>query len=329
LTVIPFLASPMGKGVVSDRHRLCVGAARSQALKKADLVMIFGVRLNWMFQFGRGLDPKAKIIQVDISPEAFHDNKDADVTLVGDISLILSQLLGELQSSSSKPSISTFVSDLQHICAENGKALEKSKSNKTLPMSHYTAIAEVQRSLEKAFPGGDYVLISEGARTMDVTRQLVHSQLPRRRLDAGTLGVMGVGLGYAIAAQLYYPSKRVIAILGDSAAGFSAMDIETAVRNKLPIIIVIINNSGIYHGMDKLADVTKIPSFALTPGTHYDALANMTPNQAQGWTVKDPNQINSAMQKALNGSQLSIINVLIDPRPAAEGLYWLSKDSKL
>jgi 2-hydroxyacyl-CoA lyase 1 len=192
-------------------------------------------------------------------------------------------------------------------------------------MNHQQALNTVEEVLSKQF-SGDYFLVSEGARTMDVTRMLVSSHLPRRRLDAGTLGVMGIGLGYALAGQLTHPDKKVVAIMGDSAFGFSAMEIETAARCKLPLIIIIINNNGIYHGLDDIKSVPsdKLPSFTLMPETRYDLLANSV--YGQGFLVKDSTQLQSALQKCFNFDGVSIVNVMIDHRPASEGLYWLTRE---
>lgn len=118
------------------------------------------------------------------------------------------------------------------------------------PLNYYA----VFHHLNKLLPS-DCVIVSEGANTMDIGRAMLLNTLPRHRLDAGTFGTMGVGLGFAIAAamwcKMYAPNKKVICVEGDSAFGFSGMEIETMFRYKLPIVIVIVNNNGIYSGFDK------------------------------------------------------------------------------
>ncbi|KAJ9068681.1 hypothetical protein DSO57_1026301 [Entomophthora muscae] len=331
LTGAPFLPSPMAKGMISDLHPLCAGASRSQALQHADVVLVLGARLNWMFQFGRRFNVNAKLLVADIEPEEINQNRAAEVALVGDLKSTLKQLI-QMLSLRKKEIINPtpFVNMLTDASKRNAERTRLQIQQSGSPMNHYMAISTIQDRLNASLPSGDYVLVSEGARTMDVTRVLVPSQLPRRRLDAGTLGAMGVGMGYAIAAQLAYPSKRVVAIFGDSAFGFSAMDVETAIRYKLPLIIIVINNGGIYHGLDDLStlDPSKYPSFALSPNTNYELLSKIAPGSTSGYSVRSPAELNTALEKALrHEASLSIINVHIDHRPASQGLYWMDSSS--
>ncbi|KAI0218856.1 hypothetical protein L0F63_003550 [Massospora cicadina] len=295
LTGAPFLPSPMAKGT---------------ALQNADVVLVLGARLNWMFQFGRRFNEQVKLIVADIEPEEIGQNRPADVALVGDLALTLGQLIQAIRPR--KPRMASYAPFRpSHEPPPGHRA--KSRTALTLPSR----------------ARGDYVLVSEGARTMDVTRVLVSSQLPRHRLDAGTLGAMGVGMG-AIAAQLAYPNRRVVGVFGDSAFGFSAMDVETAIRYKFPLVLIIINNGGIYHGLKELAPLepTNSPSFALSPNTRYELLAKVAPGSTNGWGVRSPEELEAALKKALErGSGLSIINVHIDHRPASEGLYWMDNSA--
>lgn len=327
LTGAPFLPSPMAKGTVSDLHPLCAGTCRSQAMQSADVIVVLGARLNWMFRFGHRFDARAKLIVADIEPEQIHQNRSAEVALAGDLALTLDLLVQAIRPRKKEMTDPTpFVRMLNEASRKNQERTRAQLQPSDGLMNHHLAISKVQASLETAFPNGDYVLVSEGARTMDVTRVLVPSQLPRRRLDAGTLGVMGVGMGYAIAAQLAYPDRRVVGVFGDSAFGFSAMDLETAIRYKLPLIIVIINNGGIYHGLKELdpLEPRQYPSFALSPNAHYELMAHLAPSLADGCSVNSPETLETALRKAVaKGSGLSVINVHVDPRPASEGLYWM------
>ncbi|PVD30148.1 hypothetical protein C0Q70_09410 [Pomacea canaliculata] len=200
-TRLPFLPTPMGKGVVPDNHPLCVAAARSKALQEADLVLLLGARLNWILHFGAPprFRPDVKIIQVDICAEEIGNNVYPVVPLLGDISAVVQQAMS---------------------------------ADHSVPLNYYAAFSEIQKVLPK-----DCMIVNEGSNTMDIGRTMMPNILPRHRLDAGTFGTMGVGIGFAVAAAIwcrdYAPGKRVVCVEGDSAFGFSGMEIETLTRNDL------------------------------------------------------------------------------------------------
>ncbi|CAG8600733.1 4348_t:CDS:10 [Ambispora gerdemannii] len=313
---IPFLPTPMGKGVVPDSHILGVAAARSQALAGTDLILLFGARLNWILHFG--LPPKynknVKVIQVDIYPEEHHNNRRADVSLLGHLPLIVSQLQSALPPSYKYPSSSPYLVELRQKIEANIIATEKKFKDDELPMSYHRAFWEIKKRL----PAKDVVFVSEGANTMDIARSIFDVQEPRCRIDAGTFATMGVGMGFAIAAQVHYPNKRVVAIEGDSAFGFSAMEIETAIRAKLPLLIIIINNNGIYKGLDT-TDYTaipenRLPSTALLPDVRYELIAESC--GGVGFLVKTPEELGYAIDAALAkdlAGKCVVVNVLIKP----------------
>ncbi|CAG8613550.1 7987_t:CDS:2, partial [Ambispora leptoticha] len=315
-TGIPFLPTPMGKGIVPDSHSLGVAAARSQALADADLVLLFGARLNWILHFG--LPPKfnknVKLIQIDIYPEEHHNNRRADVSLLGHLPLIVSQLQSALPSSYKYPSSSPYLTGLRRKIKENITATEKKFKDDGLPMNYHRAFWEIKKRL----PTKDVVFVSEGANTMDIARTIFDVEEPRCRIDAGTFATMGVGMGFAIAAQIHYPNKRVVAIVGDSAFGFSAMEIETAIRAKLPLLIIIINNNGIYQGLGTIeytaTPENQLPSTALLPDVRYELIAEAC--GGVGFLVKTPDELGQAIDAAFKkdlAGKCVVVNVLIRP----------------
>lgn len=144
----------------------------------------------------------------------------------------------------------TWWQELNEKCEANRKTVDEMGRDLLPPLSYYAVFKHVQEIIPN-----DSIIVSEGANTMDIGRTILNNSLPRHRLDAGTFGTMGVGPGFAIAAALYCrdncPNKKVICVEGDSAFGFSAMEIETMYRYKLPIVIIVVNNGGIYSGLDK------------------------------------------------------------------------------
>ncbi|KAJ2834650.1 hypothetical protein GGI24_000308 [Coemansia furcata] len=306
----PFLPTPMGKGVVPDDHPRNASSARSAALAGADVIVLLGARVNWLLHFGRRFAPTAKLIQIDVCPEEMGVNVPVAVGLVGHLPLVVQQLTDALAGPFvADPEGSEFVRGLAAQGRKNAERQNERYLSDELPMSYYRAFAEIKRRLPE-----DVVLVSEGANTMDIARTVFDFQLPRRRLDCATFANMGVGMGYAIAAQSFYVGSRVVAVVGDSAFGFSAMELETAVRARLPLVVVVINNSGIYFGLDQeqyeeRRDV--LPSTALTPEVRYELIAEAV--GAKGYLVRTPEELGGAMDAALKSDGLSLINCLIKP----------------
>ncbi|KAF4799253.1 2-hydroxyacyl-CoA lyase 1 [Turdus rufiventris] len=238
---LPFLPTPMAKGIGPDNHPSCVAAARSTALQHADVIILLGARLNWILHFG--LPPRyrqdVKVIQIDICAEELGNNVRPAATLLGDINAVTEQSLW---------------------------------------------------------------------------------------LDAGTFGTMGVGLGFAIAAAMVArdrtPGRRVVCIEGDSAFGFSGMEVETICRYNLPIVIIVVNNNGIYTGLDansweemlKFGDpATCVPPVSLLPNAHYEKI--MSAFGGKGYFVKTPEELQNALKASLTDKQTpSLINVMINPQ---------------
>ncbi|XP_034834568.1 2-hydroxyacyl-CoA lyase 1 [Maniola hyperantus] len=339
-TKVPFLPTPMGKGVVPDESQYCVSTARTQALLKADVILLLGARLNWMLHFGQAprYAPGAKIIQVDISPEEFHNSVKSEVAVHSDIKPFVEALTLKLRDRKfSLPPTSDWWQGLREKQKKNTQFVEGQASSKSLPLNYYAVFKAVQANIPK-----DSIIVSEGANTMDIGRGMLLNNKPRHRLDAGTFGTMGVGPGFAVAAAMwcrdYAPEKRVICVEGDSAFGFSGMEIETMFRYKLPVIVVIVNNNGIYGGFDRdvmqdlqasgdLAQCT--PPTALSTEVRYEKMMEMF--GASGHLCRTVPEIEAALKDAVSVTDRpSIINILIDPQASRkpQAFNWLT-ESKL
>ncbi|KAI9289483.1 thiamine pyrophosphate enzyme, N-terminal TPP binding domain-containing protein [Umbelopsis sp. AD052] len=325
---IPFLPTPMAKGLLSDTHPLCTSAARSTALKQADVVLLVGARLNWILHFGHSprWSNNVKFIQIDIEPEEMNSNGAVTIPLVGHIPSVLDQL--SQASLPRLPDSNAFLKTIKstvHANVQKGAAKAKQGDDNAV-MNYHSAFDEIKRQL----PSKDVVFVSEGANTMDIARSVFDVHEPRCRLDAATFATMGVGMGFAIAAQVYYPEKRIVSIVGDSAFGFSAMELETAARAKLPLLILVINNNGIYHGLDnndyqESRSNNTLPSTALSPDTRYDLIAEAC--GGRGWLAKNRKELRVAMAEALATKDTTcLINVVIAPggrtKLVSEGGLW-------
>ncbi|XP_013148197.1 PREDICTED: 2-hydroxyacyl-CoA lyase 1 isoform X2 [Papilio polytes] len=340
-TKIPFLPTPMGKGVVSDDSPWCVSAARTQALLQADVVLLLGARLNWMLHFGQPprYAPGVKVIQVDISAEELNNSIKSEIAVHSDIKPFAEALTQKLSEKkfSLQPAGNKWWQTLQDKQKKNTEFVEAQANDKSVPLNYYAVFKCVQANIPK-----DAVIVSEGANTMDIGRGVLLNTLPRHRLDAGTFGTMGVGPGFAVAAAMWCrdhaPGKRVVCVEGDSAFGFSGMEIETMFRYKLPVIIIIVNNNGIYSGFDKdtmqefqsYGDVSQsTPPTALTPEVHYEKMMEMFGES--GHLCRTVEDIEAAVKKALSVTDKpSIINILINPQSnrKPQTFNWLT-ESKL
>lgn len=278
-TDIPFLPTPMGKGVLPDSHPLNVSSARSAALKNADVVLLLGARLNWILHFGD--DSKwsadATFIQVDSSAEEIgHNNhSNQEQGLLGDIKIVTAQLIAALQGWKYDLSLPYMATSIRQSREKNEKNAAKAAERQSNPMNYHQVFNIIKHTLQTLSPTeeGHLVYVSEGANTMDISRSIFPVEHPRRRLDAGTHATMGVGLGYAIAAHCAYnlsdseqlpeeagsgettttisttrKKRKIICLEGDSAFGFSMAEVETMSRYRMDILIFVLNNSGIYHG---------------------------------------------------------------------------------
>ncbi|XP_068617555.1 2-hydroxyacyl-CoA lyase 1 isoform X2 [Battus philenor] len=340
-TKIPFLPTPMGKGVVPDESPLCVSSARTQALLKADVILLLGARLNWMLHFGQPprYAPDVKVIQVDICPEELNNSIKSEVAVHSDIKPFAEALAQKLveKKFSLQPTSNNWWKTLQEKQMKNAEFVEAQANDKSVPLNYYSVFKTVQANIPK-----DSIIVSEGANTMDIGRGLLLNNEPRHRLDAGTFGTMGVGPGFAIAAAMWCrdhaPNKRVVCVEGDSAFGFSGMEIETMVRYKLPVIIIIVNNNGIYSGFDKdtlkeiqsYGDIAQsTPPTALSSEVRYEKMMEMFGET--GYLCRTVEEIESAIQKAVKiVDKPTIINILINPQSnrKPQTFNWLT-ESKL
>ena len=322
-TRMPFLPSPMGKGVVPDGHPLSVAAARSYALQNADLVFTIGARLNWIMHFG--LPPRfredLRVVQLDVAAEEIGSSVPSEAPLVGDAKVVMAQMVAELEENP------------WQIAADNPwrQALDKEKAAKQeatvpmlesdeVPMSYYRPLQEIQQMLPR-----DAIIVTEGASTMDISRQVLDNYEPRKRLDAGTWGTMGVGPGFAIAAQVANPDKRVIALEGDAAFGFDGLEVEVAVRHKLPITWIVFNNNGIGGGPSSLPEDASYPPNAFVPNARYDKV--MEAFGGKGYHAETPQELRAALQASFDSGETTLINVTINPeaKRRPQQFAWLTR----
>jgi oxalyl-CoA decarboxylase len=314
-TGAPFLPMSMAKGLLPDTHPQCAGAARSTVLKDADVVLLIGARLNWLLSHGKGKSwgeaPK-KFIQIDIEPREMDSNVEIVAPVVGDIGSCVAALLAAMGPNwPAAPAdwIETVGSKRTENIAKMAPRLMNNKS----PMDYHGALGAL-RTIIKERP--DAILVNEGANTLDLARGIIDMYQPRKRLDVGTWGVMGIGMGFAIAAAIE-TGKPVLAIEGDSAFGFSGMEVETICRYRLPVCVVVFNNDGIYRGTDVNASGTSdVATTVFVKGSRYDRM--MEAFGGVGVNVTTPDELRRAVNQAMDSGKPTLINAVIDPAAGSE-----------
>lgn len=333
----------MAKGIVADSSEHNYSAARSTALKEADVVLVLGAKLNWILSFG--LPPKwsptVKIIQVDIVADELGKNSgDPELSVVGDVGLVVEQISSHIQGWQWQGKSTAFYKSLQAARTKNTEKAAKKASIKKLPIKFEPAFDLIKSTLESmSHPeDGDIIYVSEGANAMDISRSIFTMEHPRAKLDAGTYATMGVGLGYCIAAYAAYnfpkpeglsgkqERKKIVAIEGDSAFGFSAMEVETMARYQMDVLIFVMNNSGLYRGdtdssetweekrRNTVAGTTTdgqgLTAWSLGYQTKYEKIAEMA--GGIGLVARTPEELKKATEIGYQARVPVVVNVIID-----------------
>ncbi len=312
---IPFLPMSMAKGILPDTHPQCAGAARSLVLKESDVVMLIGARLNWLLSHGKGKTwgnaPK-KFIQVDIEPKEMDSNVEIAAPIVGDIGSCVSQLLAGMGSDWPTPP-ADWIKTVNAKKEENIAKMAPRLMNNSVPMNFHAALGAL-RTVIRERP--DTILVNEGANTLDLARGVIDIYKPRKRLDVGTWGVMGIGTGFSIAAAIE-TGHPVLAVVGDSAFGFSGMEVETICRYNLPVCIVVFNNNGIYRGVEVNPSGGPDPAITVfVKDARYDKM--MEAFGGVGAYATTPDELKRAVDAALDSGKPTLINAVIDPAAGSE-----------
>ena len=313
---IPYVPMSMAKGLLPDTHPQSAGAARSTALKDSDVVLLVGARLNWLLSHGKGKtwgEPgSTKFIQIDIEPREMDSNVEIVAPVVGDVGSCLSAMLKEMESNWSAPPadwLNTLKTRKEANIAKMAPKLMKNSS----PMDFHSALGALKTIVTER---PDAMLVNEGANTLDLARGIIDMHQPRKRLDVGTWGIMGIGMGFAVAAAVE-TGKPVLAIEGDSAFGFSGMEVETICRYNLPVCIVVFNNNGIYRGTDvNPTGHSDVAPTVFVKDSRYDKM--MEAFGGVGVHVTTPDELRRAVNEAMDSGRPTLVNAVIDPAAGTE-----------
>jgi oxalyl-CoA decarboxylase len=311
---IPYLPMSMAKGLLPDTHGQSASAARSFVLAEADVVMLVGARLNWLLAHGKGKTwggPK-QFIQVDISPTEIDSNVAIAAPVIGDIGSCISALLQGVKSSPLTPN-SEWIDAIKSRKDKNLAKMAQTLDQNPTPMSFHSALRAI-RDVLKTRP--EINVVNEGANTLDFARSIIDMYQPRKRFDSGTWGIMGIGMGYAIGAAVT-SGLPVVAIEGDSAFGFSGMEIETICRYRLPVVTIVFNNNGVYRGTDiNPTGGSDVAPTVFVKDARYDKMIEAF--GGKGYNATTPAALTAALQEAIASGRPTLINAVIDESAGTE-----------
>jgi oxalyl-CoA decarboxylase len=317
---IPYLPMSMAKGLLPDNHQQSASAARSYVLAEADVVVLVGARLNWLLSHGKGKTwggatsksaGAQQFIQIDISPTEADSNVAIAAPLVGDVGSCVSALLAGMGSNWSKPP-SDWTGAIAERKDKNLTKMAETLAKNPSPMNFQSALNVIREKIKQR---PDAYLVNEGANTLDFARSIVDMYEPRKRLDVGTWGIMGIGMGFAVAAAVV-TGKPVIAVEGDSAFGFSGMEVETICRYNLPICVIVFNNNGVYKGTDKNPAGTDMAPTQFVKNARYELM--MQAFGGVGVMAKTPEELTKALDEAVSSGKPTLINAIIDENAGTE-----------
>jgi thiamine pyrophosphate-dependent acetolactate synthase large subunit-like protein len=307
---IPFYTTPISRGLVPEDHALALLNARSTAFREADVVLAVGTRFNWIIQFGRPprFAADARVIHVDVNPAELGRNRAADVPIAGDARAVLEQLTAEARGRLDPRRFSAWVAKLHAVDTKRSAEMEKAMSTDQVPIHPLRLCKEVRDFLRR-----DAILVVDGQEILNYGRQSMPTFVPGHRLNSGPLGCMGVGLPFGVGAKVAKPDAQVVVVHGDGSYGINAMEIDTAVRHKIPVMVVISNNGGWTADAPWQRPGPK-------PGrdlgfTRYDRVAQEL--GAHGEFVEKPHEIRPALERAWASGRAAVVNVITDPKARA------------
>ena len=295
-------------------------AARSYVLAEADVVMLVGARLNWLLSHGKGKtwgagDAKAwgkqQFIQVDISPTEADSNVAIAAPVVGDIGSCVTAFNQVVAAGWNKPP-SDWTGAIAERKDKNLTKMAETLAKDPSPMNFHSALSVIRNTVKE---NPDAYVVNEGANALDFARSIVDMYEPRKRLDVGTWGIMGIGMGFAVAAAAV-TGQQVIAVEGDSAFGFSGMEVETICRYDLPVCVVILNNNGIYKGTDVNPRGDAMAPTQFVKNARYELM--MEAFGGVGVMVKTTQELKKALDEAVASRKPTLINAMIDESAGTE-----------
>lgn len=325
---VPLFTLNFGRGIISDDHPLCIGAASPSApnafreiTAEADLILLFGVRLSIYIGFGRTFNPHAKIVQVDIDPGEIGRNRPADLGIAADLAAVLSELTAYMEERYIEPDYSVWLKKAEGQWREKWKEADKLRKSSKTPIHPVRVAKAVEEVL-----GEDGMLVIDGGDTQAFTDGYYRVKMPGHYLKGGPLGCMGVGVPFALGAKAARPDRHVALITGDGAAGMNFMEFETALRHRLPFVAVVCNDGA--WGMTKHQIEITYGKGAESQGVELGMIPFHEVLKALGGygeLVKKPGDLEPAIERAFSSGVPALVNVVTDPEAVSGATYAITE----
>jgi len=313
LTGIPSVPTPLARGSVPDDHPLSCFASRTRAMTGADVILFVGARLNFILGFGRPprFNPQVRTIQIDIDAAEIGRNRPIDLGIIGDAKAVITQLIEQWNLSGVKGRV-TWAEQLK---LEETKKRERWgiwAASEAKPINPIRLCTEIARFLDR-----DAIVTIDGGEILDFARNLIPSLAPASRMNPGVMGLLGVGIPYAVGAKLAHPDRQVLCLCGDGAFGLNGMEIDTAARHGVPIVVVVSNNAcwGVCASAQKGLYGADHAYGTLLSSNRYDLMAEAL--GCHGEKVEEPGQIGPALKRAFAAGRPALLNVITDPETSA------------
>jgi acetolactate synthase-1/2/3 large subunit len=303
-TGIPFYTTPQSRGVIPEDHPFCYLTARSTAFREADVVMVIGTRMNYVIAHAAPprFNAKAKIVRIDIDPAEIDTSPRLDIGIVGDARAVLRQLTRAADGRLSSDTYRAWRERLRGQNTSKQEAQAKVLHSDETPIHPLRLCNEIREFLDR-----DAILVVDGQEILNYARQSIPSFAPGHRLNSGVFGTMGVGMPFAVGAKIAKPDKQVLVLHGDGSFGLNAMEFDTAVRHRVPVLVVISLNGG------WTADPAKEKPGRDLGYTRYDKIAEAL--GGHGEFVEEPAEIRPALDRAaaaLGDGKPALVNVVTD-----------------
>jgi len=310
-TGIPFYTTPQARGIIPEDHTMCISGARSLAFREADCALVVGTRSNFVFghfqhpRFSREL----KLIQVNIDAAEIGQNKSADVGIAGDAGAVLTQLRDAAESEFDGTRFSSWIARLRRQDRQKKEEMLPMLNSEEKPIHPLRLCREIRDFLPR-----DAVLVVDGHETLNLARQNIPTYFPGHRINVGPAGCIGVGVPFGIGAKVAKPEKPVVIFHGDGGFGMNGMEMDTAIRHDLPVVVIINNNGGWGPGL--ASPKVSGPELGVVGRdlglTRYDKVVEAL----GGWGahVKEPDDIRPALEKAFAAGKPALVNVVTNPK---------------
>ena len=317
---LPFISTSLGRGYVPDDHPLCANEVRRWIQGQADVVIMAGAWFDWRFRFGGELAPGARVIHADAEASTVGQNVAPTIGVVGDAGQFLGRLadaLDALPSPGDSLRLYKWHSTMDKPRNENRHSLEPWLRRESSPLSPQQLFRAIRDFLPE-----DAIVTVEGNVTLSAAQKILVVRQPASLLDPGWNGIIGGGIPFALGAKLACPERLVIALCSDTGFGISALDLETAVRHSIPIIVVIANNDG-NTGAQRQKNFFP-PSYPekfteYLPALRYERIMEVFGGHAE-W-VTEPGELRPALERAVTSGRPACINVSVDPNAPHPG-FW-------